>query len=221
MNRSRSRFALLGVLALAICVTVGLMAGAADAKKKKGKKKGAKQVAVSKTTPTPIPAGDGTNEVAGVASVPLTVGKKAKGKVVNANNLSVTYQLSDPGGFLDDVDLKIVAPNGRAIFLDNPSQFFGDGDTLTVVGPLTTTPNSATGYCFPNPTPPPAGCPDGDPDNTLGPPFAGTAGDFDLEHFAGVPAKGTWTAKALNFSTVATHVLNSVSIQFGLVTAPK
>jgi hypothetical protein len=208
------------VLALAICVTVGLMAGAAEAKKK-GKKKGAKQVTIAKTTPTGIPAGDGTNEVAGVASVPLAVGKKAKGKVVNANNLFVTYQLSDPGGFLDDIDLKLVAPNGRAIFLDNPSQFFADGDTLTVVGPLTTTPNSVTGYCFPNPAPPPAGCPDGDPDNTLAPPFAGTARDFDLEHFAGVPARGTWTLKALNFSTVPTHVLDSVRVQFGLVAAPK
>jgi hypothetical protein len=221
MKRRRSRLTLLGVLALALCVTVGLTAGAAGAAKKKGKKKGAKQVTIAKTTPTAIPAGDDVNEVAGVVSVPLTVGKKAKGKVVNTNNLSLTYQLSDPAGNLDDVDIKVVAPNGRGIFVDNPSVFFADGDTLTTVGPLTLTPNSSVGYCFPNPTPPPAGCPGGDPDNTLAPPFAGTARDFDLANFAGVSARGTWTVKALNFSTEATHVLNSVALQFGLVTAAK
>jgi hypothetical protein len=222
MKQRRSRLALLGVMALALCVTLGLMVGAADAKKGKGKKKKSPhQVTAAVATPTPIPAGDGTNEVAGVASVALNVGKKAKGKVVNANNLFVTYQLSDPGGFLDDIDLKLVAPNGRAIFLDNPAGFFGDGDTLTVVGPLTTTPNSSVGYCFPNPAPPPAGCPDGDPDNNLAPPFAGVARDFDLANFAGVPARGTWTMKALNFSTVSTHVLDSAKIQLGLVAKPK
>ena len=221
MKRMGSRLALIGVLTLVVSVTVGLaLGGVADAKKK-GKKKSAKSVTVSRTTPTAIPAGDGTNGVAGVASVPLTVGKKAKGKVVNANNLSVTYQLSDPAGALTDIDPKVVAPNGRAIYLDNPSQFFGDGDLLTVVGPLTTTANSETGYCFPNPSPPPAGCPDGDPANTLAPPFAGTARDFDLYNFGGAPAKGTWVFKALNFSTETTHVLSSVSIHIGLLTAPK
>lgn len=221
MKQRRSRLALLGVMALALCVTLGLMAGAADAKKK-GKKKSAKQVVVAKTTPTAIPAGDGTNQVAGLATVPLNVGKKAKGKVVNANNLFITYQLSDPAGHLDDIDLKLFAPNGRAIFLDNPSQFFGAaGTTLTVVGPLTLTPNSGTDYCFPNPTPPPPGCPAGDPDANLGPPFAGTARDFDLEHFAGVPARRTWTLKVLNFSTETTHVLNSFRMQLGLVNKPK
>jgi hypothetical protein len=222
MKRRTSRWALLGVMALAVCVTLGLLVGAADAKKGKGKKKkGAKQVTVSKITPTPIPAGDDTNQVAGVAVVPLTIGKKAKGKVVNTNDLSLTYQLIDPNGSLNDVDLKVVAPNGRGVFLDNPAQFFTDGNTLTTVGPLTLTPNSSTDYCFPNPTPPPAGCPAGDPDANLAPPFAGTARDFDLEHFAGVGAKGTWTVKALNYSVETSHVLNSISLHFGLVSAPK
>jgi hypothetical protein len=217
MTRSRSRFALLGVLALSMCVTLGLMAGAADAKKK-GKKKGAKQVTVAKTTPTAIPAGDATEALAGVASVPLTVGEKAKGKVVSS--VAVTYQLTDPAGGLDDVDPKLIAPNGRRLFIDNPTQFFGD-DTSTVMGPLTTTPNSPTGYCFPNPTPPPSGCPSGDPDNTLGPPFAGTAGDVDLALFNGIGARGTWTFKANNFSTATTHVLSSVSIRIQLANKPK
>ena len=218
MRTRRSRLTLLGVLALTMCVTVGLAAGA-DAAKKKGKKKGVKQVTVAKTTPTAIPAGDETNQIAGVASVPLAVGKKAKGKVVDS--VAVTYQLSDPAANLNDVDPKLVAPNGRTVFITNPSQFFGDGDTLTVVGPLTTTPNSVTGFCFPNPAPPPPGCPGGDPDNTLGPPFAGTIGDLDLALFSGVPARGTWQFKALNFSAVGSHVLNSVSIKIALANRAK
>ena len=218
MKARRPRLAPLGVLALALCVTLGLMAAAADAKKK-GKKKSAKQVTVSRTTPTPIPAGDSTDEVAGVASIPLNVGKKAKGKVVK--KVAVTYQASDPAGALDDLEFKLIAPNGRRLFVDNPSAFFGIGDTLAVIGPLTTTPDSPVGYCFPNPTPPPAGCPAGDPDNTLGPPFAGTAGDVDLALFSGAGARGTWTFKALNFSTASTHVLDSVRVQIGLQSAPK
>src|SRR4051794_20603245 len=151
MNAGRSRLALIGVLALAVCLAVGLAAGAAEAKK--GKKKGA-PITVSKIAPTAIPAGDANNGVAGVAAVPLTVGKKAKGKVVSS--LSVTYQLTDPAAQLDDIDLKVTAPGGRTVFLDNPTLFFGDGDTVTTVGPLTESPDSSTGFCFPNPTPPPA-----------------------------------------------------------------
>jgi hypothetical protein len=218
MNRSRARFALVGVLALSICVAVGLMAGAAGAAKKKGKKKGANQVTVSKASPTAIPAGDATAGIAGVASVPLNVGKKAKGKVVSS--VAVTYQLTDPAGNLDTVSPKLVAPNGRRLFIDNPAAFIGDS-TMTVVGPLTTTPNSPIGYCAPNPTPPPPGCPAGDPDNILGPPFAGTAGDVDLALFNGIGARGTWTLKVINSSTAATHVLNSVRVQIQLANKPK
>lgn len=215
MNAGRSRLALIGVLALAVCLAVSLAAGAAEAKK--GKKKGA-AITISKIAPTAIPAGDGTNGVAGVAAVPLTVGKKAKGKVVSS--LSVTYQLTDPAAHLDDIDIKVTAPGGRTVFLQNPTLFFGDGDTVTTVGPLTESPDSSTGYCFPNPTPPPAGCPDGDPDNALAPPWAGTARLLDLANFGGVGAKGTWTVKALNFSTLDTHVLSSVSIHMNLVAKP-
>jgi len=218
MNARRSRLGLICVLALAVCVAIAMSAGAAEAKKKK---KSGHSITVSKTTATAIPAGDGTNEIAGVATVPFTVGKKAKGKVVSPGSLTSTFQISDPAGFLDDLDLKIVAPNGRTVFLDNPAQFFGLGDTVPVVGPLTETPNSSTGYCFPDPSPPPPGCPFGSPDNTLAPPWAGTAGNVDLAFFSGVPARGTWVFKALNFSTTSTHVLNSASIHMKLVAAPK
>ncbi len=218
MNARRPRLALIGVLALAVCVAASLAAGAAAAKK--GKKKRANAITISKIAPTAIPAGDGVNALAGVAAVPLTVGKKAKGKVVSPSSLSVTYQLTDPAANLTDIDIKVTAPGGRTVALDNPTLFFGDGDTVTTVGPLTQTADSAAGYCFPDPTPPPAGCPDGDPDNALAPPWAGTARLLALANFSGVGAKGTWTVKALNFSTRDTHVLSSVSIHMKLIAKP-
>jgi hypothetical protein len=219
VKKAPSRLALVGVLALALSVALSLAAGTAEAKKKK--KKGGNSVTLSKTTPTTIPAGDGTNEIAGTTTLPFTVGKKAKGKVVSPSSLTATYQASDPAGGVDDLDLEIVAPNGRAVFLDNPAFLVGGPPFDTVVGPLTQTANSSTGYCAPNPAPPPAGCPNGNPDNSLAPPWAGTARNLDLALFSGVPARGTWQFKVLNFSTTSTHVLNLVSIHMSLVAAPK
>ena len=219
MNAGRSRLALIGILALAVCLTAGLVAGSADAKKKK--KKGGNSVTLSQATPTAIPAGDGTNQVAGVATDTFTVGKKkGKGKVVAPNSLTATYQLTDPGGSLDDLDIKVVAPDGTTVFLDNPAFLFGDSD-ITTVGPLTQTVKSGVGYCEPNPSPPPSGCPSGDPDNTLAPPWAGTARNLDLAFFNGVPARGTWQVKAVNFSTTSSHVLSMASIHMNLIAAPK
>jgi len=216
MNARRFRLALVGVLALAACLAVGLATGSAVAKKKK---KGSNSITVSKTTPTPMPAGDGVNEIAGDATASLTVGKKGKGKLVSS--LTATYLLTDPGGNLDDVDIKVIAPNGRTVFLDNPAIFFAGGDALTTVGPLTESPDSSTGYCFPDPSPPPSGCPNGSPDNNLAPPWAGTARLLALADFAGVGAKGTWRFVAENFSTRSTHVLSMASLHLNLANKPK
>jgi hypothetical protein len=219
MRSNRSRLALLGVLALALSVTVGLVSGTAEAKKGK-KKKGGNSVTLTKSTPTPVAAGDATNQVAGVGIASFTVGKKGKGKVVAPNSLTATFQLSDPSGGLDDLDVKVVAPDGTTVFLDNPAFIFGDSD-VTTVGPLTQTVRSSVGYCELNPSPPPAGCPNGDPDNVLPAPWAGTARDLDLAFFNGVPARGTWMVKAVNFSTATTHVLASASLHMNPVAAPK
>ena len=78
MTRKRSRLALVGVLTVALSVTVGLLSGSvADAKKKKSKR----SFTVTKTAPTVIPGAPGPAVV--VVKVPIgTIGKKvAKGKV--------------------------------------------------------------------------------------------------------------------------------------------
>ncbi len=221
MRSKGTRLALLGVLALALSVTVGLVSGSvADAKKGKKKKKGGNSITLTSSTPVAIPAGDGTNQIAGAVTVPFTVGKKGKGKVVSSDSLTATYQASDPAGGLDDLDLKVIAPNGRTVFLDNPAFDFGDPD-ITGIGPLTQTPDSPVGICEANPSPPPPGCPGGSPDNSLGAPWAGTEGNVSLAFFSGVPARGTWQFRVLNFSTTPTHVLNMASIHMNLVSRQK
>jgi hypothetical protein len=213
MTRKRSRLALLGVLSGVVSVIVGIVSGGAAYAKKK--KKAAGKVTVSKTTPTAIPQA-GT-DFAGIVRVPLTVGKKAKGKVVGWDSLTATYTLTGSVGFIDSVNIKVTAPNGRTVFLGNPAN-----NTDATVGPLTQTPNSPVDTCHPDPTPPPVGCPGFNSDETLAPPFAGTIGNVELAFFGGVPAKGTWTvtAEQTNSNPLAASVLQSVSITMNLKNAP-
>jgi hypothetical protein len=216
MKQRRSRLALIGVLALALCTTIGLMASAADAQKKK--KKGAKRVTVSKTAPTAIPAP--AAEVESVTSVPLAVGKKAKGKVVSGGSVVLTFSLTDNGftgvpdtGDTGHVGIAVQAPNGRKVFVTQP-----DDHNIGSIGPLTISPNSPVDPCVPDLTPPPPPC---GADGTLGPPYAGTIGDPGLALFTGVPARGTWLVKVFNNVTDKSFTLGPVSLRIGLQSAPK
>ena len=219
MKSTRSRLALLGVVALAVSLTVGLTAGAAEGKKKK--KKGASSVTVSKTTPTAIPVQPTVNGPNSLTTVPLTVGKKAKGKVVGWDSVAITSTFTGSSATaLQHVFTEITAPNGRTLSLDAPewNSFPAPGNTTS--GPLTETPDSPFTLCFPDATHP---CPGGaahDPEATVGPPFIGTIGISSLSHFGGVPAKGTWTYKVTNNSTTQTATLNSVSLAISLANAP-
>ena len=220
MKSKRSRLALIGVLAVAISVTVGLVSGsAAEAKKKK--KKGPRSVTVSKTTPTPIPAAAAGGDVASTTIVPLTVGKKAKGKLVDWSSVTVTttFTGSDDQA-LASVFSRLTAPNGRTEGLTGPLWNVLGPPFNTISGPLTETPDSPVNACFPSAGHP---CPAGfssDPEATLGPPYAGTVGNNVLAHFGGIPARGTWLVKVFNASDTKTDVLNSVSLTISLRTAP-
>jgi hypothetical protein len=214
MDQKRSRLAVLGIAALSVCLAVGLASGAAEAKKK-GKKKGPKQITVSRTTPTAIPPAPSANQ-ASFVQVPLTVGKKAKGKVVAPDSVAVTFRLSGPvpppdDGDLGHLGLSLTAPNGRQLFLDQP-----DDHNAAVMGPLTLSANSSTFACVPQLVPPPPPC--SDPEETLGPPYAGTIGESDLGLFAGLGARGTWTFKVRN-NSVPAYSLDSVSLQIPLKNA--
>jgi hypothetical protein len=231
MNGKKSRLTLVGVLALAICVVVGFAAGTvADAKKKK-KKKSTSSVTLTQTTPTAIPPAVAATPAAegrwGFASVPLTVGGKAKGKVVGWDSvvLTTTFTGSSPPA-LNSVFMELTAPNGRTVGNDyetrliNPvSDSFSPTTGNMTSGPLTETPDSSARVCIADPGPPPhPPCPD--PEATVGPPYAGTVGSNGLVFFNGVPAKGTWTVKLFNTSPTTTATLNSVSLTIGLKSAP-
>src|SRR3954454_4992864 len=120
MKSKRSRLALLGLLALVLSVTVGLVSGSvADAKKKK--KKSANFVTVSKTTPTTIPGMPAPTGNETLTTIPLMVGKKAKGKAVSFDSVDVTTTFSAPdNSTLDDLAAEISSPNGRTTFLNAP-----------------------------------------------------------------------------------------------------
>jgi hypothetical protein len=215
MKSNRTKLALMGVLALALSVTVGLVSGSvADAKKKKSKR----SFTVTRTAPTVIPSAAGPGSV--VVKVPIgTVGKKiAKGKVVSLNGVNVTTTFTGSAGFASNIDdVNLVGPSGRFAFVGNP---IGNGsNTETISGPLTETPNSSTLVCIPDASPPPPPC--ADPDATLGPPYAGTINNEDLLAFSGSAAVGTWFIKVTRGMGTDPITLGTVKVTGGLITKPQ
>jgi hypothetical protein len=217
MKSKKSRLTVVGVLALAICLAVGLATGsAAEAKKKKKKSTGT--VTLSQTAPTTIPAKANPTVNDTMVSIPLTVGNKAKGKVVAADGLTVTSTFSSTTTTgLGNLYGEITSPSGHTEFLQQTfaSSFAGN----TTSGPLTETPSSPFTACLPTATNP---CPGGGgqfPEATVGPPYAGTIRNVNLSRFGGVSAKGTWTVKVFNGGIVQ-GTLNSISITIALKTAP-
>jgi hypothetical protein len=207
MKSKRSRLALVGVLALAISVTVGLVSGSvADAKKKK---KSSKTVTVSKTGPIAVPmATTGPSGVDGHVDVPLIVGKKAKGKRVALDTLTVTTSwTSAANGDLNPLSAELIAPNGRTVGLNAP--FFDN--QVANQGPTFETPNTSQTVCTAT-TPPCSGV-----DQTLVRPYAGPDKNVALLAFDGVSAKGTWILRLSNFSSTVTGNLASVTLQMSLM----
>jgi hypothetical protein len=213
MKRRKSRFALVGVLALALSVTIGLVSGSvADAKKKKG---GGRSFTVSKTASNVVPGQPGPNAV--IAKIPIgTVGGKAtKGKVISLNGVNATTTFAGSPGFASGVQAEIVGPGGRQAILGNP---FGNGSNTEVSsGPLTETPNSSLGVCIPDTPAPPPPCPD--PDDVIGPPYIGTIGNEGLLNFSGSGPRGTWFIKVANFNAEPITV-GAVTVTGGLILKP-
>jgi len=232
------RFSLASVLVLVLCFAAST--GTATAKKKGGKN----SVTVAKTAPTTLPPTTPrqppgcfpgppipglpqctTPAIVPLVTVPLRVGKKAKGKVVSDNSVSITYTVTGPpsagptapapAGF---VQLALTAPNGRTVFLLGP----GFGDTkATTIGPVTLTPDSPFGPCQPDSSQSVTVCAENDPDHNVRPPnWAGTVGQPSLAWFGGVPARGTWTIRARNAANTGFATLNNVSITVGLASKP-
>jgi hypothetical protein len=203
MKSKRSRLALLGMLTLALTVTVGLVSGSVAEAKKKKKKKGANVAFVSNATPRAIPDRPaGPNTVEGRLDTVLTVGKKFTGKTVGV--LELTFQTTgDSPDSAGDVEMDITAPNGYRL----PGDWWDNSLGGQSIGPLTVTPNSPVRTC--NSATPPCG----DPFSTLNRPFVGTVGDNVFQWFMGLPMRGNWTVTARDDGNTETSVLNSVALK--------
>lgn len=204
MRSKRSRLALMGVLALALSVTVGMTAGGvADAKKKKKKKPSANVALVSNNTPRAIPDRPaGAGQVDGRLDTTLTVGKKFKGKTVGV--LEITFQTTgDAADAGNDIQVDITAPNGYRL----PGNWWDNNIGGQSIGPLTITPNSPVRTCD-TATPP---C--SNPFQTLNRPMIGTVGDNTFQWFRGLPMKGNWIVTVLDDDNTGNSVLNSVALK--------
>ena len=201
MKGKRSRLALLGILALALAVTVGTTAGVAEAKK--GKKKGGKGGHVTVTAPaTPLPPAIGG--IGSLTDIPLRVGKKAKGKVVATGSVEVTATFTGLKGFADGIEVELVDPDDLSVDLDFPFD-----DETTLVGPLTWTPHSHFFLC-PSLAVIPAPC--ANPKFNIIRPYIGRVGLNELALYYGLPARGVWHLLVVNTTPILAQVTPRLDI---------
>ena len=219
IGRAHNRLAALGVLALAICLAAGMTLGASAVAKKKKK---SPSVFRSQVNPNAaIPDGPGTPGPSVPLKSTITVGKKFKGKTVGDLNVTGIQTTGSGTNAARDLRMKLIAPNGRTIYLIGRD--LGD----VSIGPLTIDADSRVSICDSNTgTSCSGGSFTGDPANTLLRPFAGTANSQGLgamssggvRSMEGVPMKGPWTFEAFDQSNGKTSVLNSWGLQ---ITAAK
>lgn len=159
MRPKRSRFTLLGVLTLALCVTVGMSAGVAEAQKKKKKKAGG-TAQITQAVNAPIP--DATPSLNGQLISTIDVAGK-KFKKTRIRDVDVTLQtIGNAAGASGDLYALLSSPNGTTVPL-----FFFLGGSVNI-GPLTFSDqtNVTAGFC--------PGTAPLDP-NTLCQPYVGTS----------------------------------------------
>jgi hypothetical protein len=196
----------LSVAAIIACLALFgalMVSSTADAKKKKK----ATSVTASRTFPTSIPVASPT--VNSFTAIPLNIGKKAKGKIVDSGAPEITFSATGVVGSLDNLDFRLTAPNGRTVFLENPA-----GNQDAAFGPTTISANSPIDACPAGAAPPPPPC--FDPERSLLAPYAGVIGDPGLALFSGIGAKGTWTLKVQNGDETNGATVTSASLKVPL-----
>ena len=202
MTKKRSRFVLMGVLALVLSLTAGLTAGAEAAKKKK--KKSPSVSVFTKNTPAAIPdRAPGATAFVGVLDSTITVGKKLKGREVA--DVDVGLSATGPANQLADLEFYVISPNGTTVFLtgDNSGLLgatsYGTGNCNT--GATTFSDDTQN---FVSDGTPPAVFP-----GTVFSPWAATVqpDGFPLSVIDGGPAKGTWTLRAVDDNSGDTFTL--------------
>ena len=118
MRRKRSRFALVGILALAFSVTAGLtVGGVADAAKKGGGSKTIKKggAAIPDSTAPATPSGNGgpPDFHRGVLNSVIKVGRSSPASKIKDLNVQVSITHND----IRDLQLFLYGPNGQSTVL--------------------------------------------------------------------------------------------------------
>jgi hypothetical protein len=214
MAMPHRRWALIGVLALALCAALGMTMSSAAAAKKKGKKPKVARFFQQTTSPgAAIPDAPASGPSTPLRST-ITVGKKFNGRVVGDVNVTGIQTTGSGDPAAGDLSFRIIAPNGQGVTLLVTSL-----DTMSA-GPLTLDDDTFTEICYSNP--PCEWAP-----QTLNAPFAGTAnllfngsaGTGPLAALNGVGMRGTWTFVVWDENANGlTSILNSWGLQ---VTAKK
>jgi hypothetical protein len=207
-NPSRGRWALLAVLALALCAVVGMtLAGTADAKKaKKPKTATFFQQSVAPNAAIPQDAATGPSTP---LNTTITIGKKFKDRVVGDVNVMGIQTTGSGGNAAGDLAMRIIAPSGQSVLLLGS---FLEGANI---GPLTFDDDVFVEICYSSP--PCQWAP-----QTLDPPYAGSAsllyngaaGTGPLAQLNGTAMRGTWTFSIWDETGAATtSVLNAWGLQ--------
>jgi hypothetical protein len=205
MRRKRSRFALLGILALAFSVTAGLTLSDVAAAQKKGKGGGSKTfkkgggAIPDATSPGAAGTGNGGEFHRGLLSSKVVVGQKFAGAKIKDLNVEVTATHND----LSDLFIQLVGPNGRLVTLydgtdNNPPGTVGPPHfSLGRLGPTTFDDQATlflddTNSCPGAPDGPCAGTPDGGGVEAFAP-YAGAFKPVDgALSSLGKKLQGTW-----------------------------
>jgi subtilisin-like proprotein convertase family protein len=186
MGRTRTRLGLIVVGVLSMCLVFGSLAGVANAKKKKKASSTANvTVPINQVVPPATPGPPFRNSLLSSTTV---LGKKFKGKQIGDVNATVSWTVSGPGSDLDDLLVRLIAPNGASSFLvDN--NLFG-----TTLGPLTLDDEAPFRITGDDPA-------DDQISDLVYAPYVGkaTPSFIPLAVMDGGPAKGTWTLQVFNF----------------------
>jgi hypothetical protein len=191
------------LLALALLAGLTLGASATAAKKKKSK-----TFDSSIVLNAPIPDQTAMNAPANPVRSVIKVGKKFKGKVVGDVNVLGIQTTGSGNGAADDLNFKLTSPTGRTVYLISN---VGNGSALTgqSFGPLTLDDDVSTSVCS-------LTLPCADPNQSLHPPFAGTANllglgtgnSGPLSVYNGLRMRGDWTLTAWDNDDSTTSTLN-------------
>ena len=202
MNPNKRFLRPIGVLALGLCLIVG-MVGAAEAQKKKKKKAGG---TANVTTSVFAPIPDATASLNGqLVSTANVAGKKFKKTRVRDVDVTIqtTGNAGGAGGSASELYALLSSPNGTTVFLFG----FLSGQSI---GPLTLSDQSNLGLSG-GPLAAPL-----DP-NTLYPPYVGTAQPFGtFSSMNDGPATGTWTLRVVDTGApppTNTSILNSWTLK--------